>query len=137
MQYVVMIHFTLHVLPENKPLHHQTWGVVLMAACESQLLSVWRSRSADALMFPSSSRRPGFLLRLWDPLRSGAAAFRPAVADRRGLGAADAGAGGAARLRPEEPRPAAAAGRAALHHRLQVHREDGAAAGAGPLGKRG
>lgn len=88
-------------------------------------------------MFLSSSRHPGFLFRLWDPLRSGAAAFQPAVADHRGLGAADVGAGRAARLHPEEPRPAAAAGRAALHHRLQVHREDGPPASVSPLGKDG
>lgn len=37
MRYDVMIRFTLLVLPENKPLHHQTWGAALVAACESQL----------------------------------------------------------------------------------------------------
>lgn len=48
MQYVVMIQFTLHVLPEHKPVHHQTWGAVLIAACKSGLFfRLAQSREAD------------------------------------------------------------------------------------------
>lgn len=65
MRYDVMIRFTLLVLPENKPLHHHTWGAALVAACESQLFfqtfSVWRSRSerrSDVSQLLQTSRLP-------------------------------------------------------------------------------
>ncbi|CAF89581.1 unnamed protein product [Tetraodon nigroviridis] len=65
-----------------------------------------------------------FLFRLWDALHSGAPAFRTPVADHHRLRAADVRTGSPARLRPEQPQPAAAAGRAALHRRLRVQGEE-------------
>lgn len=65
MRYVVAIQFTLHVLPEHKPVHHHTWGAVLMAACEAELcfpvllgLEEQTCRRSDVSQLLQTSRLP-------------------------------------------------------------------------------
>lgn len=51
MQYILMIQFTLHVLPENKPVYHQTSVTALLDACKSlTLFRLGQSKDADLLM---------------------------------------------------------------------------------------
>lgn len=51
MTYVVAIQFTLHVLPENKPVYHQTSVTALVDACKSLIFVGPRwSREAAVLM---------------------------------------------------------------------------------------
>lgn len=80
---------------------------------------------ADVLIVSHSpSRHWCFLFGLWNPLHCGAPAFQLPVADHNRLGSLDIRTGNPAWLHHEQRQPEPAAGRAALHSRLQVQREE-------------